>query len=370
MNDSVKRAKLETCEEGRGQYNVYTAKERAQIGKYAAENGPAAAVMHFSKALSRNLPETTARRLKAEYLATLKSAAAEDGKKAAVQVISLPKMAEGRPLLLGKDLDACVQDYINALRKVIGVVNTTIVMAAANGIIVAKNPALLAQHGGHIEITKVWAKSIFQRTGYVKRKCSNAGKITGGCFKELQEEFLADIKAEVLMNDVPPPLIFNLDQTALQLIPTGEWTMHQVKEKIIPIASSEDKRQITVVLAITMTREYLPPQLIYQGKTLHCHPKVSFPKDWDIFHSDNCWANEETMKRYVQEIAAPFISQKREALKLEKMHPAVAIFDCFKRQTTPGILALLEGHNIIPIHIPANCTDKLQPLDISINKNH
>ena len=262
-------------------------------------------------------------------------------------------MAEGRPLLLGKHLDACVQDYINALRKVIGVVNTTIVMAAANGIIVAKNPALLAQHGSHIEITKVWAKSIFQRMGYVKRKRSNAGKITVGCFKELQEEFLADIKAEVLMNDVPPPVIFNSDQTALQLVPIGEWTMHQVKEKIIPIASSDDKRQITVVLAITMTGEYLPPQLIYQGKTLCCHPKVSFPKEWDVWHSDNCWANEETMKQYVQEIVAPFISQKREALK----HPAVAIFDCFKRHTNPGILALLEGHNIIPIHVPANCTD-------------
>ena len=36
VNDSVKRAKLETCEKRRGQYNVYTAKERAQIGKYAA----------------------------------------------------------------------------------------------------------------------------------------------------------------------------------------------------------------------------------------------------------------------------------------------------------------------------------------------
>ena len=246
VNDSVKHAKLETCEKRRGQYNVYTAKERAQIGKYAAENGPAAAGRHFSKALSRNLPETTARRLKAEYLATLKSAAAEGGKKAAVQVVSLPKMAVGRPLLLGKDLDACVQDYINALRKVGGVVNTTIVMAAANGIIAAKNPALLAQHGGHIEITKAWAKSIFQRMGYVKRKCSNAGKITVGCFKELQEEFLADIKAEVLMNDVLPPLIFNWDQTALQLVPTGEWTMHEAKEKVIPIASSDenDKSQL------------------------------------------------------------------------------------------------------------------------------
>ena len=185
-------------------------------------------------------------------------------------------------MLLGKDLDTCVQDYMNALRKVGGVVSTTIVMAAANGIIAARNPALLTQHGGHIETTKAWAKLLFQRMGYVKRKCSNAGKITVAHFEELQEEFLADIKAEVLMNDVPPSLIFNWDQTALKFVPTGEWTMHRAKEKIIPIASSDDKRQITAVLAITQTGEYLPPQLIYQGTTLRWHPKVSFPEEWDI----------------------------------------------------------------------------------------
>ena len=369
VNEDVKRAKLEKPEKGRGHYNIYTAKERAQIGKFAAENGPASAVRHFSKTLGRNLPET-ARRLKAEYLVALKSEATECGKKGsgAVQVASLPKMAVGRPLLLGKDLDTCVQDYINALRKVGGVNNTTIVMAAANGIIAARNPALLTQHGGHIEITKAWAKSLFQRMGYVKRKCSNAGKITVARFEELQEEFLADIKAEVLMNDIPPSLIFNWDQTALKFVPTGEWTMHRAKEKIISIASSDDKRQITAVLAITLTGEYLPPQLIYQGKTLRCHPKVSFPEEWDIWHSDNHWSNEDTMARYIKEIVVPFISQKREALKLDKTHPAVAICDCFKGQTIPGIQALLEEHNIISIHVPANCTDKLQPLDISINK--
>ena len=100
MNDDVKRAKLETPEKGRGQYNVNTAKERAQIDKYAAESGPASAVRHFSKVLGRNLPKTTARRLKAEYLAARKSVAAKAGKEAAVQVASLPKMAVGRLLLL------------------------------------------------------------------------------------------------------------------------------------------------------------------------------------------------------------------------------------------------------------------------------
>ena len=113
------------------------------------------------------MPETTARKLKAEYLVPLKSEAAEGGKKGSgvVQVALLPKMAVERPLVLGKDQDTCVQDYISALRSIGGVINTAIVMAAANGIIAARNPALLTQHGGHIKIMKAWAKSLFRRMG-------------------------------------------------------------------------------------------------------------------------------------------------------------------------------------------------------------
>ena len=101
--------------------------------------------------------------------------------------------------------------------------------------------------------------------GYVKRKGSNAGKITLAQFQEVKEVFLADIQAEVLMNDIPPELTFNWDQTPVHYVPTGEWTMHWQKEKIVPIANSDDKRQITAVLAVMLTGEYLPPQLIYQG---------------------------------------------------------------------------------------------------------
>ena len=79
------------------------------------------------------------------------------------------------------------------------------------------------------------------RMGYVKRKCSNAGKISVSHFEEVKEEFLADIKAEVVMNERPHELIFNWDQTAIQLVPTGRWTMHRAKEKVIPIANSDDK---------------------------------------------------------------------------------------------------------------------------------
>ena len=70
------------------------------------------------------------------------------------------------------------------------------------------------------------------------------------------------------------------------------------------------------------------------------------------------------MKRYVENIVVPFLSQQREALGLPKSHPALVIYDCFRGQTK----SLLEEHNIITIEIPANCTDKLQPMDISLNK--
>ena len=44
---------------------------------------------------------------------------------------------------------------------------------------------------------------------YVKRKCSNAGKVSLPDFEAIQEVFLADICAEVLMNDIPDQLIIN-----------------------------------------------------------------------------------------------------------------------------------------------------------------
>ena len=49
-------------------------------------------------------------------------------------------------------------------------------------------------------------------------------------------------------------------------------------------------------------------------------------------------------------------------------HPAVVIFDNFKAQCTSELLTILDENNINVILIPANCTDRLQPLDISVNK--
>ena len=195
-------------------------------------------------------------------------------------VKSLPTKAQGRPLLLGQDLDKAVQEYIEVMRAAGGVVNTAIVMAAAVGIVSSRDVTKLSSYGGYMNITKTWAKSLLKQMEYVKRKCSNAGNISPTQFAEIQEVFLADIKAQVLMNDIPDELIINWDQTGVPLVHTGEWTVHNASEKIISIANSDDKHQITAILAASMAGEYLAPQLIFKGKTQRCHPPVTFPKEW------------------------------------------------------------------------------------------
>ena len=58
------------------------------------------------------------------------------------------------------------------------------------------------------------------------------------------------------------------------LFPVGLWQKKVVKNSI---AGADYKRQITVVLAATMSGKLLPPQLVYQGKTKGCLPSVFFP---------------------------------------------------------------------------------------------
>ena len=70
----------------------------------------------------------------------------------------------------------------------------------------------------------------------------------------------------VLMNEIPNELILNWDQTGIQLVLTGKWTMHRAGAKVIPISNCNGKQQITAVLAASNTGEYLAPQLIFQRK--------------------------------------------------------------------------------------------------------
>lgn len=144
--------------------------------------------------------------------------------------------------------------------------------------------------------------------------------------------------------------------------------MEKEGTKRVEVVAKDDKRQMTAVFAGSLSGDFLPPQLIYEGKTKRCLPCFQFPTTWNITNTANHWSNEETMKGYIEVVILPYINKKKEDLHLPDEQSALLIFDNFKAQCTSSILTLLDNHNINVVLIPANCTDRLQPLDLSINK--
>ena len=280
------------------------------------------------------------------------------------------KKKQGRPLLLGNELDMQVREYIKYLRERGTAVNTAVVMASAEGIVKSKDANLLKGNGGFggIEITKGWAQSLLSRMGMVKRKACSKNKVSPEHFDSVKEHFLLNIKQLVDLEDIPPPLIINWDQTAINYVPPASWTMEVEGSKRVDLVGKDDKRQITACFAGTMEGDFLPPQLVYEGKTPHCLPQVDFPSDWHITYSSSHWCNESTMQDYIDGIILPYINMKRREMKLPSKHPALLLFDNFKAQCTETLLTHIDAHNVYVVLTPANCTDRLQPFDISVNK--
>lgn len=135
----------------------------------------------------------------------------------------------------------------------------------------------------------------------------------------------------------------------------------------MPLKGIDDKRQITLLLAISKSGSVLPPQVIYAGVTDQCHAKFEFPEGWDIFHSASHWSTEETMERYVEKVIVPYVDHVREENDLPLRQRALCIFDVYKAHRGQGLLDILDKHGIKVVFVPGACTDRLQPLDLIPN---
>ncbi len=276
----------------RGQYAKLTPEQKAEVGKRAAEHGIASTIRYYAKRFP--LKESSVRTWRNLYTSELRKKRAERSDDMTVK--NLQEKKRGRILLLVEELDKQIRAYLASMRECGAVVNTAIAIACAEGIARSKDSNLLATNGGHIPLTRYWGKNLLRRMGYVKRRASTKAKVTVANFKELKKQFLLNISAVVEMDEIPFDLIINWDQTGIHYEPVSYWTMEKEGSKRVEIAGVNDKRQITAVFSRSLMGDFLPPQLVYKGKTAKCLPFVSFPADWHVTFSHNHWSNESTMK--------------------------------------------------------------------------
>ena len=128
-----------------------------------------------------------------------------------------------------------VKSYVIAVREAGGVITTSITIAAATAIVRQADRNLLFENGDSITLTTNWAKSLLYRLNFVKRRGSSTAKVSVQNFEELKEQFIADIKAVVDMEDIPRELIFNWDHTGISIVPGSSWTMESKRVEIVGI---------------------------------------------------------------------------------------------------------------------------------------
>ena len=334
---------------------------RAKITKHAYEYGNKSASVKFTQELGHCVSESSVRNMKKAYFQKLKCVPDP------ADITNLPHAALGRPLLVGSELDADIAEYVRDLHLAGGIVNRSIVQAAAKGIIAHKNAALLKEHGGPIEIGIKWTESFLRRHGYVKRKATKAARKLPPNFEYLKSVFLQRIHSEVEQHAIPPKLVVNWDQAGSKLVPVSQWTLAEQGCAQVPVIGKGDKREITVLLTISAAGVLLPPQVIYPGKMTGCHARITFSQGWHITHSENHWSTEETMLQCLDNVIIPYFAATRRELGLPDDHVGLAIFDVFAAHRCDSVLKKLSSNHIHQIFVPALRTGELQPLDQSVN---
>ena len=279
-----------------------------------------------------------------------------------LESITIPAKKRGRPLLLPEEIDELTKKFIQSLRVYGSPVSSSIVLAAAKGIVTHKAFHLLKEHGGSIELKKSWAFSFLSRHGYVKRKSTRTSRKVPDDFEHVKASFQDRIREVIASNNIPVSMVVNFDQTGTKMVPVSDW-----KSMEIDMIGLDDKREVTTLLAVSLSGVLLPPQVIYAGKTTRCHPNVTIPTGWHLAHSPSRWSTKETMLEYIHTILVPYMEKQREEHNLPGDAVGLCIFDVFAAHRCEEFLKELEANHMKYIFVPAGCTGQLQPLDVAVN---
>ena len=121
-------------------------------------------------------------------------------------------------------------------------------------------------------------------------------------------------------------------QTPLSYLSPSKYTFDVKGVKTVPIKGIDDKRQITATFAISMSGEFLPIQVIYEGKTKRCLPKYTFPASFDATFSENHWCNTEKFLSFFNKIVFPHFKNVRKVKGYTDEQMSLITMDTFNGQ--------------------------------------
>ena len=113
----------------------------------------------------------------------------------------------------------------------------------------------------------------------------------------------------------------------------------------------------------------LSPQIIFGGKSAKTFKNAgAVPNGWLVSYSDSHWQTKTTYIDYVSKIIVPHKNEVIRRLHLPNSQKMVLIHDLHFTHVSPELNEYLRDNGIVPVTVPATCTDELQVCDICVNK--
>jgi len=234
------------------------------------------------------------------------------------------------------------------------------------------------------ECSDNFLRNFFRAHNIVPRRATTSAPKLSQEPETMRSIFLSRVAYTVQKKHVPRLLVFLCDETGMLLMPHQPTTLDFMGAKNVPVAFSrawfffqlpfltifsEDKRQITAMIAVSLDGGMLPVQLIFEGKNKArvCPDNSRYAATITTTCTENHWANVASTLEFVQ-----LVETRRDALvdagKVPPHSPALIVWDVFYAHRDQSVLDYCRSKNIFVVFVPANCTGFLQVCDVSVNK--
>lgn len=163
---------------------------------------------------------------------------------------------------------------------------------------------------------------------------------------------------------IPPEYRWNMDEAGLmEGLGSNGYIVGNSRRRAITAKKPDSRTWITFVECISATGVYLPPVVIYKGKTVQqqWYPKaLGSYKDWHFATSEKGWTNDEIglewlVKKFLP-LTTPSDPEQRRLLILDGHHS----------HTTHEFMWQCYRNKVQVLYLPAHCSHVLQPLDLAI----
>ncbi len=104
--------------------------------------------------------------------------------------------------------------------------------------------------------------------------------------------------------------------------------------------------------------------------TSKCTPRPNIQSPTHVYHATQTksYMTAELMRQWILNVVIPWRLEVIKRDSLSFVTPMVLMLDRFSAHLHPAVLEVCRKNRIRVILIPAGCTDKLQPLDVAVNK--